>query len=78
MVFTFQCTLIKRLFILLILFYQKAISPLLGDCCRFHPSCSEYCKEAIEKHGSLKGIWLGLRRIVKCGPWSKGGVDQVP
>jgi len=56
-------------------FYQKTISPLLGHCCRFYPSCSEYCYQAIEKYGTIKGIIKGFKRILRCHPWNKGGID---
>ncbi|WP_081465268.1 MULTISPECIES: membrane protein insertion efficiency factor YidD [Jonquetella] len=60
-------------------FYQLGISPLLGrGKCRFFPSCSEYARQAIQLHGPLKGLWLALKRIVRCGPWSPGGYDPVP
>jgi len=62
----------------LIRLYQLTISPLLGNCCRFEPSCSEYGLQCIDKHGSLKGTWLILKRILKCGPWHPGGNDPVP
>jgi putative membrane protein insertion efficiency factor len=68
----------KYIFIILIKFYQKAISPLFPSSCRFYPSCSEYTKQAIQKYGSLKGSWLGLKRISKCHPFHPGGIDQVP
>ncbi len=58
--------------------YQYAISPFLGNNCRFYPSCSHYMLEAIETHGLLKGIGLGTRRILKCHPWNDGGIDLVP
>ncbi len=58
--------------------YQIAISPMLGNRCRFFPSCSEYAIEALEKHGMLKGGWLGVRRIGRCHPWHAGGYDPVP
>ena len=58
--------------------YQVTISPLLGPCCRFHPSCSNYCIEAVEKHGVLFGMWLTLRRVGRCHPFHPGGVDPVP
>ncbi len=67
-----------RPFLLLIRAYQLAISPMLGDRCRFHPSCSEYSMEALRRHGLLKGAWLGLRRIGRCHPWHPGGYDPVP
>ena len=69
----------KKVMVALIRAYRFLLSPLLGPCCRFYPSCSEYAIEAIEKHGALKGGWLTLRRILRCHPWSKShGVDEVP
>jgi len=68
----------KPLLLALIRFYQFAISPLLGQRCRFFPSCSEYAVEAIERHGILRGCWLGLRRLSHCHPWHAGGYDPVP
>jgi uncharacterized protein len=65
----------KKLFLFLLRAYQAAISPFLGDCCRFYPSCSNYSLAAIEKHGLLKGCWMTLRRLVKCHPWHAGGID---
>jgi hypothetical protein len=70
--------MMKWLLILLIRAYKVVLSPLLGDCCRFHPSCSSYCIEAIEKHGCLRGLWYGLKRLSKCHPFHAGGVDPVP
>lgn len=58
--------------------YKYFLSPLLGNRCRFYPSCSHYAHEAITKHGTAKGSWLALKRLLKCGPWSAGGVDNVP
>ena len=57
--------------------YKYLISPLLGNNCRFLPTCSEYTKESIIKYGVIKGFWLGLKRIVKCHPWGKGGYDPI-
>lgn len=71
-------TLISRLLILLVRTYQYLISPLLGGNCRFYPTCSSYMIEAIETHGVIKGVWLGLRRIGRCHPYSDGGLDPVP
>ena len=62
----------------LIRLYQLAISPFLGNCCRFYPSCSEYALEAVKKHGVFKGSYLSLKRVVKCHPLHPGGVDEVP
>ena len=68
----------RRLLIALIRGYQVAISPWLGRNCRFYPSCSQYTLEAIERHGALKGLWLGLRRVLRCHPFHPGGHDPVP
>jgi putative membrane protein insertion efficiency factor len=62
----------------LITIYQRLISPLLGPTCRFYPSCSQYAKEAMLKHGVLRGVPLAVRRIVRCNPWNPGGIDFVP
>lgn len=62
----------------LILFYKKCISPLLPDSCIYRPSCSTYMLEAIEKHGAIKGIYLGTLRLLRCVPWKEGGFDPVP
>lgn len=71
-------TLTARLLYLLIRGYQLLISPVLGSNCRFYPSCSSYTLEAIERHGPLRGSWLGIRRILRCHPFSDGGIDPVP
>jgi len=57
--------------------YKYLISPLLGNNCRFLPTCSEYTKDSILKFGLVKGCWLGLKRILKCHPWGKGGYDPI-
>ena len=58
--------------------YKWGISPLLPSACRFHPTCSEYMREAVEKHGVVPGIRLGLGRILRCHPLHSGGYDPVP
>jgi putative membrane protein insertion efficiency factor len=63
---------------MLILGYRYCVSPLLGPRCRFHPSCSAYALEAVDRHGALRGSWLGLRRVARCHPWHPGGYDPVP
>lgn len=68
----------KRLAISLLRGYQYLISPLLGPRCRFHPSCSHYAIEALQQHGLLRGLWLTLRRLLRCHPWHPGGHDPVP
>lgn len=64
--------------ILLIRTYQKVLSPLLGQCCRFYPSCSQYTLEAIQEWGLAKGTWLGMKRLSRCHPLNEGGFDPVP
>ena len=65
-------------FLLLIRAYQVVISPMLGDRCRFFPSCSEYSMDALRRHGLFKGLWLAMRRVGRCHPWHPGGYDPVP
>lgn len=62
----------------LIRFYQTAISPMLPPRCRFVPTCSQYALEAVRKHGAIKGIFLAVKRIVRCHPWGGSGCDPVP
>ena len=70
----------KKISIILINLYQKGISPFfhfLGIRCKYYPTCSEYTKEAINKYGLFKGIFLGIKRIIRCNPFSKGGYDPL-
>jgi putative membrane protein insertion efficiency factor len=65
-------------FIALIRVYQYTLSPFLGPSCRFHPSCSEYAYQAIMRHGALRGLFLALKRLLRCHPFHPGGIDPVP
>lgn len=67
-----------RVIILFITGYRYIISPFLGNCCRFYPSCSTYMETAIGRFGPVKGAWLGVKRLLHCHPWHPGGFDQVP
>lgn len=67
----------KKIFILLINFYKKNISPWFGKKCKYYPTCSEYTKQAIEKYGVIKGTIKGIKRILRCNPFSKGGYDPL-
>ncbi|HBV52285.1 MAG: membrane protein insertion efficiency factor YidD [Clostridiales bacterium] len=67
----------KKVFLKMIRFYQKNISPIKKPCCRFYPTCSEYAVEAIEKYGALKGSLMAVWRILRCNPFCKGGYDPV-
>jgi uncharacterized protein len=58
--------------------YRLIASPWVGRSCRYHPTCSAYAMEALEKHGALKGGWLAARRILRCHPWGGSGIDNVP
>ena len=70
----------KKFLLSLIKWYKKRISPLLGSIgihCKFYPSCSEYMLQAIEKYGCIKGVYLGIKRLLKCHPFAKGGYDPL-
>jgi putative membrane protein insertion efficiency factor len=68
----------KNIILKMILFYQRKISPLKRrSCCIYIPSCSEYTRQAVEKYGATKGLFLGIKRILRCNPFSKGGYDPV-
>ena len=68
----------RTLLLALLRAYQYAIRPLLGANCRFYPSCSDFAREAIERHGAGKGSWLTARRLARCHPYHPGGYDPVP
>ncbi len=69
---------LSRIFLLLIGFYRKCISPMFPPVCRYTPTCSQYMQEAIIKYGPFKGTWLGIKRICRCHPWGGHGYDPVP
>lgn len=68
----------RAVLIALIRVYQLFFSPLLGNHCRFYPSCSKYAREAVERYGVIRGVWLAIRRVLRCHPWHPGGFDPVP
>ena len=68
----------KYVLIALLRGYRAVISPLYGQVCRYHPSCSAYALDAVREYGSLRGSWLAVRRLGRCHPWAAGGYDPVP
>jgi putative membrane protein insertion efficiency factor len=68
----------RKILIGLVQLYRWFVSPLLGSNCRFHPSCSCYAQESLQRHGALRGTWLAVRRVGRCHPWHPGGYDPVP
>ena len=69
---------LRALLIGLLTAYRFAISPLYGQVCRYHPTCSAYALEAVTEHGGIRGSWLAARRVARCHPWAAGGYDPVP
>ncbi len=68
----------RTILLILIRGYQLILSPVIGNNCRFHPTCSDYASAAIREHGVVKGLKLTLKRLLRCHPWHPGGVDPVP
>ncbi|MDO9379827.1 MAG: membrane protein insertion efficiency factor YidD [Nocardioidaceae bacterium] len=68
----------RSLLVLALRAYRYAISPLYGQVCRYHPTCSAYALDAVQTHGAARGSWLAARRVGRCHPWAEGGVDYVP
>ncbi|MBE0660402.1 MAG: membrane protein insertion efficiency factor YidD [Bryobacteraceae bacterium] len=68
----------RTLIVFLLRVYKQAVSPVLPPACRFHPTCSEYTLEAVQRHGAARGVWLGLKRLSRCHPFHAGGLDPVP
>jgi uncharacterized protein len=71
-------TTAQRVALLIVRLYQLGIGPFAGGACRFAPSCSSYAAEAIERHGAMRGLWLAMRRLARCHPFSTPGFDPVP
>lgn len=67
----------QRLILAALSFYKRWVSPLLPGACRFHPTCSEYMMEAVSRHGAVRGVWMGIRRLARCHPLNPGGLDPV-
>lgn len=68
----------EKVIYLLVKIYQWVFRPILGNRCRFYPSCSDYLLEAVEKHGGIRGVFIGIKRVCRCSPWTQGGFDPVP
>jgi putative membrane protein insertion efficiency factor len=69
---------VRHVLIWLLRGYRAVISPLYGQVCRYHPSCSAYALEAVTEHGALRGSWYAVRRLARCHPWAAGGYDPIP
>ena len=67
----------RKLIVAVLRFYKWSVSPLLPSACRYYPSCSDYMRQAIEKHGVAKGGWMGVKRLLRCHPFHAGGLDPV-
>ena len=68
----------KTVLLAIIRAYRLLLSPWWGNACRFHPTCSQYAEQAIDRHGALRGSWMAFKRVGRCHPWCAGGFDPVP
>jgi len=68
----------RKLIVAILRLYKLLLSPLLPSACRYYPSCSEYMRQAVEKHGVTRGLWMGAKRLLRCHPFHAGGLDPVP
>ena len=67
----------RKLIVTILRFYKLMVSPFLPSACRYYPSCSEYMRQAVEKHGVSRGLWMGAKRLARCHPFHAGGLDPV-
>jgi uncharacterized protein len=67
----------RKLIVAILRLYKSVVSPLLPSACRYYPSCSEYMREAVEKYGPARGLWMGIKRLARCHPFHSGGLDPV-
>jgi uncharacterized protein len=67
----------RKLIVAILRFYKRMVSPLLPSACRYYPSCSDYMRQAVEKHGVARGGWMGVKRLLRCHPFHAGGLDPV-
>ena len=67
----------RKLIVAFLRLYKLAISPMLPSACRYYPSCSDYMRQAVEKYGPVRGLWMGIKRIARCHPFHQGGLDPV-
>ncbi len=67
----------RQLIVAFLRLYKWALSPLLPSACRYHPTCSDYMRQAVEKYGPVRGVWMGIKRLARCHPFHQGGLDPV-
>jgi len=68
----------RKLIVAILRLYKVVLSPMLPSACRYYPSCSEYMRQAVEKYGVARGLWMGAKRLLRCHPFHAGGIDPVP
>ena len=68
----------RKLIVAILHLYKVVLSPLLPSACRYYPSCSEYMRQAVERYGVARGLWMGAKRLLRCHPFHAGGIDPVP
>jgi putative membrane protein insertion efficiency factor len=75
---TMLCSVAQKILLFFLRIYQIAVSPFLGSCCRFYPSCSDYAAQAIICHGAMRGTFVAIKRLCRCHPFCSGGIDPIP